>query len=389
MKIAMIFDGLNIGGIERVGIGYFNLLKKLGHEVHIYNLMPEKNEMEVEFKDELNIRKYKLPRYCCPEYYSTLVKKWWWGKFLYPIFYCVFYILIKVKKLLFKYKRENYDIVIAFSGHMNDLTLVANDFFKGAKKMCWLHGSLIEYLLMNVGFQNLYNKIQNLCVLSEYAQEVAVWNNVKLSNCKINKIYNPVEFKSDTIDENKVTELQEKYGDFILMVGRFTKEKDPITLVKAVKILHDKYKLENKLVFVGDGDEKNNVENLAQKIGADKYIYFEGSKLDVQNYYKAAHIFAFTSFMEGLPTVILEAMSHGLPIVSSKSLPGVPEILQDNKYGIMCEISNEIQLAEKIHSILMDKTLYNHYSELSYNRIEDFKEDKIMTQLKNIIDNLK
>ena len=59
MKVAMVFDGIGFGGIERVGINYVRLFKDLGHEVDIYNLKPEKNEMEKELDGEYKIFHYK------------------------------------------------------------------------------------------------------------------------------------------------------------------------------------------------------------------------------------------------------------------------------------------------------------------------------------------
>ena len=46
MKIAMVFDGLGTGGIERVGVNYAALLQKMGHQIDIYNLKPQFSDME-------------------------------------------------------------------------------------------------------------------------------------------------------------------------------------------------------------------------------------------------------------------------------------------------------------------------------------------------------
>lgn len=52
MKVAMVFDGLQIGGIERVGADYAKIIYELGHDLTIVNLNPKLDEMEKEFPDE-------------------------------------------------------------------------------------------------------------------------------------------------------------------------------------------------------------------------------------------------------------------------------------------------------------------------------------------------
>ena len=62
MNIALVFDGLNIGGIERVGADYAKLLRQLGHDVTIINLMPELCEMVKEYPEDCKYKTIKYPR---------------------------------------------------------------------------------------------------------------------------------------------------------------------------------------------------------------------------------------------------------------------------------------------------------------------------------------
>ena len=83
MKIAMVFDGLGVGGIERVGIDYMKLLSEDGHDVTVYNLVPSANAMESEIEDSITIRHNSFQRKVCPEMYVSLVKRYSWGKYVY------------------------------------------------------------------------------------------------------------------------------------------------------------------------------------------------------------------------------------------------------------------------------------------------------------------
>lgn len=388
MKIAVVFDGIGFGGIERVGIDYIKIMSNLGYEVDAYNLNPTSNEMEIELKEYCKVINHSFPHKLCPELYSYGVKKWWWGMYAYPIVNIGLTILLTIRRIFKKHRSKNYDVAIAFSGHFNDLTFVVGEFVKAEKKLCWLHGSLAEYLLIAHGFGNLYKKIKNLNSLSDYMQDSALIGNKYLMQLNINKIYNPVAILEKKVDKKVTDELKSKYGEFFLMVGRFTKQKDQLTVIKSMKIIKEKYGLNNKMLFVGDGDERVNAEILVVELGLEESVIFIGSRMDVQNFYSAAKLFIHSSPAEGLPTVLLEAMSFGLPIVATNSLPGVEEILQQNKYGLICPVGKEENMAESIYKLSTDEKLYDHYVKQGYVRIKDFQPDIIGKQLQKILDTL-
>ena len=387
MKIAIVFDGLGYGGIERVGIDYIVMMKDLGYDVDVYNLSPKYNELEKEIVNICNVIHCNFPHKLCPELYSFGVKKWWWGKYLYPNIVLLLTPLLKIRKIFKNYKKK-YDIVISFSGHINDLTFVGNNFLKSNKKLCWLHGSLADYLLICSGFGQLYMKIGNLCVLSEYAQEIALNGNKFMKEIKIHKIYNPTSIKNKSLSVKKIQELENNYGNYLLMIGRFTKQKDQATVIRAMKLLVDGYNISNKMVFVGDGEERFEMEKLVKKLKLEDVVVFEGSRLDVQNYYEAAYLFIHSSPAEGLPTVLLEAMSFRLPVVATNSLPGVQEILNNGEYGLICPVYDEKLMAKQIYRLITEEKIYTHYQNQCDIRIKEFSPENISLILKNILENL-
>ena len=85
MEIAMVFDGLQVGGIERVGADYANLLVSLGHKVTVFNLRPKLTDMEKEFLSKCTITHINFPRKFAPEQYAQLIKYNYIGNLLYPI----------------------------------------------------------------------------------------------------------------------------------------------------------------------------------------------------------------------------------------------------------------------------------------------------------------
>lgn len=387
MKIAMVFDGLQVGGIERVGIDYVTLLKKLGHDVSVINLNPNNKEFESELAGKVAITHYYLPRKLCGEQYAQLIKKNFIGKFIYPLVYIFLGLYLWIAKLVFRIgNHQRFDIVIAFSGHFNDLTFVANNFLITKKKMAWLHGALYGYLLISDGYYNLYNKIGNLvCLVDDAQDEALIYNhNTRL---RINKLYNPTYISDKKIDEGKVEALKAHYGKFLLMVARFEyPHKDHYTVCKALEILRNDYSDDVQLVLVGSGPEEKFVKEYVKSNHLENYIHFVGTKFNVQDYYKAAKLLVHASVAgEGLPTVQLEAMVYGLPQVVTDSKVGPREILGNDEYGLLSKVKDPNDMAKQIHRLLTDDDLYQFYVRASKQRIKDFQPDTIQTKLEKIL----
>lgn len=389
MKIAMVFDGLQIGGIERVGADYAKMLCQMGHDVTIVNLKPKANEMKKEFPESCSWIEFYYSRKFAPEQYAQLVKKGFVGTCIYQLAEILLSGFDLILKTILRVRYNlTFDLIIAFSGHFNDLNFVANSLLKNQKKMCWLHGALYSYLLISDGYYRLYNRIKNLVVLVSDAQEEVLAYNKSLY-VNINKLYNPTFIKERKIDRNHVQQLINEYGKFVLMVSRFEyPHKDQFTVAKMLKIVREKYGENLDLVFVGNGPNENDVKELVASFPEDiqKHIHFEGSRLDVQDYYNAAFALVHASVAgEGLPTIMLEALTYSLPMVVTDSKTGPREILGDNKYGLLCQVENPDDMAEKVAGLVENSNLYNDYKEKSKERIRDFAPDVIQCQLEKII----
>lgn len=391
MKIAMVFDGLQIGGVERVGSDYARILEELGHEITIINLNPALKDMESEFPENSRIVHCKYPRKIAPEQYAQLIK--WGGLFkcAYPVACGILEIVNLFYKLLCRSKkefREHYDLCIAFAGHFNDLTFVSKNFLNSKEKMCWLHGALYSYLLISDGYYNLYRKIKNLIVLVDDAQEEVLCYNKNLK-LNINKLYNPTFIKDRKIDGTKVKELKSKYGKYLVMVSRFDfPHKDHYTVSKALEIIRTEYGEDINLLFLGTGPEQNKVREYVKNLVGDTkdHIFFLGNQIDVQNYYSGAFALVHASVAgEGLPTIMLEAMAYDLPMVVTDSKTGPREILGNNEYGLLCRVQDPKDMADNILKLCRDKELYEHYQLVGKNRIKDFEPETIKLKLNEIL----
>lgn len=384
MKIAMVFDGLQTGGIERVGVDYARLFRELGHEVDAYNLRPALNAMEGDMAKYARVFRLNFPRWFAPERYAATVNKAWWGKFVYPVAFCIMglvdWLYRPFIRLALPATRGEYDAVIAFSGHVNDLTVTADRIIKGKKKAAWLHGALYGYAVLSPAYCRLYTKIINLVCLSELC-DTEFYRYFQANRIHKQRIYNPIFIGQRPIDTALVAELKEKYGDFCLMVARLADDKDQKTAMDAVALMNQKYGTAKKLLLVGDGPNRAALESYAQEHGLTEQVAFIGNRTDVQNFYTAATVYVHSSPAEGLPTVLLEAMNYGLPIASTDSIPGVREILQNERCGLISAVYDADGLAENIHRLYTDPALAGRLIQNGRTRIRDFRPDAIRAQI--------
>ena len=160
--------------------------------------------------------------------------------------------------------------------------------------------------------------------VSHYDKQLALKNGVG-SDKKIVTIQNGIN------DVNKrFSSLPVKSSPNIIMVARFQNQKDHISLIKA---LHRLKELEWKLQLVGeDGGLQQSVKDLVIELEMNERIEFLGNRSDVDTLLSHSHIFVLTSFWEGLPLSILEAMRAGLPVIAS-NVGGVNEAVIHGETG--------------------------------------------------------
>ena len=165
-------------------------------------------------------------------------------------------------------------------------------------------------------------------------------------------IYNPIDFETietKACKRGDLTSDEEKLlnSSYICSVGRLDEgQKDFNTLINAYANL--KNKISEKLVLVGDGPDREKLENLVKELNLENYIIFLGKKNNPYIWMKNSKAFILSSKYEGLPTVLIEALILDIPSISSNCLTGPAEILENGKYGELFNIGNVKELEEKI-----------------------------------------
>ncbi|CAD5919053.1 Putative colanic acid biosynthesis glycosyltransferase WcaL [Planktothrix tepida] len=116
-------------------------------------------------------------------------------------------------------------------------------------------------------------------------------------------------------------------------VGRLSEQKGHLLLVEAVNQLV-KAGFEFKLIFVGDGPLRPEIEQLINRFGLENYIEITGwaTNTQVQQQILSSQVFVLPSFAEGLPVVLMEALALSRPVISTY-IAGIPELVEPGKNG--------------------------------------------------------
>ncbi|MBD2781138.1 glycosyltransferase family 4 protein [Xenorhabdus szentirmaii] len=138
-------------------------------------------------------------------------------------------------------------------------------------------------------------------------------------------------------------------------------------LLDGWKILHQRYP-DWQLLFVGDGPQRKNLEPRVQQEGLADSVIFLGNRQDVPDCLNAMDIFALPSFgNEGVPQGIMQAMSCGLPVVST-SVGAITEAVIDGETGYIVSPQNVEQLTEKLDLLMSHAELRSQMGNASLNR---------------------
>ncbi len=174
---------------------------------------------------------------------------------------------------------------------------------------------------------------------------------------KIRVIYNGLEVDKAVAMENK-NELKRRIGVpltsyVVLSVGNLRPVKGYSFIFEALEMLLSKGK-DVKLLIVGDGSYKRNLEIELQDKGISENVIFAGEKEELSDFLNMADTFVMASLWEGLPNSLLEAMAAGLPIIATK-VGGIPEVVDDNENGLLIDPKDSKALAQAIERMISDK----------------------------------
>lgn len=170
----------------------------------------------------------------------------------------------------------------------------------------------------------------------------------------------------------------------IVTVGRLTKQKGYDLLIAAWATLESAHP-DWQLHIYGDGEDKT---TLSQAIAENNLsrIQLKGNTTDVMAVYDDAAFYVMSSRHEGLPVVLIEAQSRGLPIISFDCPSGPAEIISDGKDGFLVENGNTHQLAAKMAELMGNSSMRAKFSEQALLSAHRFAPDSIIRKWLGLLD---
>jgi glycosyltransferase involved in cell wall biosynthesis len=144
--------------------------------------------------------------------------------------------------------------------------------------------------------------------------------------------------------------FQDKNLPIVVGAGRFVRQKDFSTLLNAFADLSATIKA--RLVLLGSGREQDELQSLVSRLGLEDQVWISGFVKNPYAYLSRADVFVLSSQWEGLPTIIIEAIALGIPVVSTDCPSGPSEILQQGKYGRLVPVGDVRAMSQAIADTL-------------------------------------
>lgn len=252
------------------------------------------------------------------------------------------YRVLLIRQIL---KNERPDVVLSFKGRSNYRMIIA---------------SVLLHLRLIVSVRNIpefeYGKsfvkrlIANLlflmtdgCVFQNDSQRCYFG---KLINLKSTVIANPLSKRFYNNSTNGV----KKYG--IICTGRLEKQKNYPMIIKAFALIQNK--VDDDLYIYGKGKEVDYLKALCLNEGVNTRVHFLNPVDDIEIELKKSKVYILTSYYEGMPNSLMEAMACGTACIATDSQGGGVRVLLDNDPDMIIGVDDYIGLSEKLYKILTD-----------------------------------
>ena len=360
MKIFIICNSLGGGGAERVGVNLANGFAEKGHLVSIITDVFQPSTYPV-------IDKVKIIPFCEKE--NGKIKKWSGA----------------IRQIRKASKNEKPDVIIgimqlcslaakiAVSGLGIPIIMSEHDSFFRPESFKLTVGEKISKYYLN----KLYDSVT---ILTEADKEFI---GKRLHNTVV--MPNPLTFET----ANALPEKEK----IILSAGRLSSwhVKGFDLLIKAwgkvCKENANEYFNNWRLQIAGDGkpEDYNYLKNIAEIYGVAHRTDFLGYRTDMIDLYKKSSIYVLSSRSEGLPMVVIEAMSQGCAVVAGENYGRTKEIITNDKEGLLCQMENIDDLAEKMQDMIVNESYRLKVQKNAIERSKDYSLDHIVNMWESLI----
>ncbi|MFP6604473.1 MAG: glycosyltransferase [Pirellulaceae bacterium] len=268
-------------------------------------------------------------------------------------------------------QKQQPDILLSHLSHANLAAVLARKRSRTSTRLV-----LVEHLTMSAyrgeRFRDrfirplarlLYRSAEAVVAVSEGAAR-DLEQQLRWSPGRVHVIHNPV------VDPSVMEASQEPLDHpwaadhsipVLLAVGRLTPQKDFATLLKAFALLSEQRSA--RLVILGDGEERQGLEQLSEQLAITDNVYFAGFVNNPYSWMQRVEGLVLSSRWEALPTVLIEALACGCPITATDCPSGPSEILQQGDYGTLVPMEDPTALCTGILQMLAAKHDAQRYRE--------------------------
>lgn len=296
-------------------------------------------------------------------------------------------------------KSENISISVSFLAFPNLVNGVIAMFNKHLTTVISERGfpsdntsSKTSHYISKLSYPILYNRCDKLFSNSEHINSDLKENfGIKIP---MEVIYNPIEIPQKTIVpetlNNETTVLK------LITAGTLNKRKNQIMVIRAIENTSGLY----KFTVLGSGNLKDYLSDQITSKKLEDSIVLKGRVKNVNEHLLNNECFVLSSFTEGFPNALLEAMAMGLPSVSTNCLSGPLELLNNNKtvdikngefyiaqYGLLVNNDDHIGLSKALEYFRLNPKERQKYSALSLERAKEYHLDTIYSKFKKFITN--
>lgn len=189
---------------------------------------------------------------------------------------------------------------------------------------------------------------------------------------RVRLLYNPCHFSALERKEN----FEKKNS--VLFIGRLDENKNPAMFLRAVSLLDENLRRGCEFLIAGEGALREGLEILAKNSNIP--VRFLGRVEDIAALYESARVLCLCSFVEGLPTVLIESLYFEVCRISSRYHDGAADLIEDEKDGLLVGVDDERALAEALTRVLGDENLRQKLVQNAKKRQGDFEINGIKKQ---------
>lgn len=365
-KVLFVIDGLRPGGTERV---FVNLINNLGASIEpVVVVLESKEYLAHDLKNDVET------------YYLCKENRW-----------DVFRVVARLAWII---RQKKPEAIMSFGYYANHLVVLARYISGCTAPVCISERSHTASALKTMNFRTIrklllkatYRRADRIVAVSE-TTKAGLISCYDIRSDRIRVIHNPIDLeKVAYLSSEEVGHpwFDEKGLLLVIGVGRLVAEKGFPYLMKAFSIV-SRVMPNSRLIILGEGQERARLEKLKRELELEDRVDLLGYQRNPYKFMARAHVFVLSSWFEGFPNVVLEAMACGLPVIASRGPTAAEEIITHGENGLLVHPGDEHSLAKAMLRLLGDRELRGKFERNGKERVREFSLEKIVMDYEDFL----